>query len=115
MLRKAIKGTEDPLLGKAAKKFMWGFIELAKEGALTSEIKDLEAINKPLVDKAWLVSWVDEHDEQRIEANATKTDILKLRDEMFTQHQATFKQATKIEEFKEYFKVIREREKSIFI
>ena len=115
MLRKAINETEDPLLGKAAKKFVWSLIELANQGALTCDIKDLERADKALVDKARMVSWIDEREEQNLEANATKKDILKLRDEMFTQHQATFKQAAKIEEFKEHFKETREKEKSILV
>ena len=99
MLRRAMERINDPLLGKAARKFVWGLIELAEEGALSCEIKDFEESDKPLVDRARLVSWVDEREEQKLEANATKKNILKLREEMYTQHQATFKHVAKIEEY----------------
>ena len=95
-IKEAMKLTKDPLLEKPAKKLVWGFMELLKAGAISCSIQDMEKADRENYNKANLTCWVDEFEEQKLDANATKKDIMKLRDEMVVQHDATFKQVVEI-------------------
>ena len=97
-IKEVMKLTKDPLLEKPAKKLVWGFMELLKAGAISCSIQDMEKADRENYNKANLTCWVDEFEKQKLDASATKKDIMKMRDEMAVQYQATFKQVVEINE-----------------
>ena len=91
LIKTALGLTKDIEHKTPAKKLIWGLVELAKAGTIPLlSIQDIERLDKGTMDKAQLTCLVDEHEEQRLEGNATKKDLLKLRDKMAVQHHATF-------------------------
>ena len=73
-------------------------MELLKAGAISCSIQDMEKADRENYNKVNLTYWVDEFEEQKLDASATKKDIMKMRDEMAVQYQATFKQVVEINE-----------------
>ena len=91
-IKEAMKLTKDPLLEKPAKKLMWGFMELLRAGAISCATQDMETADRESYNKANLTCWIDEFEEHKLDASATKKDLIKLRDEMAVHDHATFKQ-----------------------
>ena len=110
-----MKLTKDPCLNKPTRKLVWGFMELLKAGALPCSIQDVEKIHKDIVNKALLTCLIDEFEKQRIEGNASKKNIWKLRDKMAVQHQATFKQVVEINEKTEQTTTYNQKMRTILI
>ena len=107
LIKTALGLTKDIEHETPAKKFVWGLVELVKAGAISYlSIQDMERLDKGMMDKAQLTCLVDEFEEQRLEGNATKKDLSKLRDEMAIQHHATFKQVVQINEYNQKMKTI---------
>ena len=79
-----------------ARKLVCSLTELIKSGVLQLSLQDMERLDKGTMDRAQLVSLVDEFDDQKLEYNATKNDLLKLRNTLAVQHQAIFKQVVAI-------------------
>ena len=98
LIKSALELTEGSGYETPARKLVWGLTELVKAGVLQHSLQDLEKLHKRTIDKAQLICLVDEFEEQKLERNATKKDLLKLRDEKAVQHQATFKQVVEINE-----------------
>ena len=99
LIKTALGLTKDTEHKTPAKKLIWGLVELVKAGTIPHHsIQDMERLDKGTMDKAQLTCLVDEFEEQRLEGNATKKDLSKLKDEMAIQHHATFKQVVQINE-----------------
>ena len=98
-IRQALKLANDPTHEKAARKLIWGFMELLDAGVIsTQSTKDLETIDREAIQKALLVTLVDDLDDQRRDANATKGDLQKMRNEITIQHQTVAKYLNKIQQ-----------------
>lgn len=85
-IKQAMKLTKDPCFQKTAQKLVWGFMELLKAGAISCSVQDMGKFDKDNVNKALLTCLVDEFEDQKLEGNASKKDIMKLRDDMAVQH-----------------------------
>ena len=96
-IRKALELTNDPTHEKAARKLIWGFMELMDAGVISNiNSKDLGKIDREAIQKALLVTLVDDLDDQKRDANASKGDLQKMRNETMIQHQVVAKTLNKI-------------------
>ena len=99
LIKTALELTKNSGYETPAKKFVWGLVELMKAEALPHHsILGMERRDKTTMDKAQLTCLVDEFEEQKLESNATKGDLSKLRNEMAIQHHTTFKRVVEINE-----------------
>ena len=99
LIRKALSLAQDPTHERAARKLIWGFMDLLDAGVISAHSrKDLELIDREAMHKALLVTLTDDLDDQRKDANATKGDLQKMRNELTIQHQVVAKHLNRIGE-----------------
>lgn len=100
----------DPAYEQRAGKVIRGIAQLTQQGAMEDSLKMWKSLD-PQTTKALLTFLTDDpspvatapqddFEEQNLNSNVSKKDILKMRDELATQHQVVAKNLAKIEDLK---------------